>query len=226
MIVLSQWLTLIVFVFFQGIVFAAPFKPGEKIHYNVSQLGLKVGQATLTFVGSQEYRGHQTIRIDFHAQGFNFLDHEQIYLAPETLRPLFVERDLNIFGSRENIVEEYSPGQVKIVKKASGKIIQQVIDKKEWMDNIYAFIYRYRLSGKFELNDTLDTNLPTKSIKIKLLRKEAVVAARTRYNTYYLESDPAQYRIWFEDSDKKIPLRIKGSIGLTNTSMMMTGYEE
>ncbi len=218
-------MTLILFVFFQNAVHADPFAPGEKVHYNILQMGIKVGEATLTFVGTETHQNRSTVLVVFHAQGINFFDQENIYLKPQDFKPLFVERHLNIFGNKETIVEEYTQGHVKIIKTSDGKTIQQMIDKDGWMDNIYAFIYRYRRWGKLQMNEHIDLHLPTKDIKIGLIKQDWLWVAGKNYNIFYMESDPAKFRIWFDSSNKKLPLRISGAIGLANTVMTMTGYE-
>ena len=194
---------------------------GEQIHYNLTQMGIKAGEATLTFHGKVKIKDQETIYIDFKAQGMNFQDHEKIYLDPQRLKPLFVERDINIFGKKEKIVEFYSQGKLKIVKMVGHKTVEQVIDKAGWMDNIYAFIYRYRQSGKFQINETLSINLPTKDIKIVLMKKDTMTIADKTYEVLYMQSKPAKYKIWFETSSKKLPVRISGAVGFGNTAMVM-----
>ncbi len=204
---------------------AQAFKSGEKIYYNVVQMGLKIGEASLTFVGEVEYQQQKAVLIVFHAKGFNFYDEEKIYLNPSTLKPVAVLRDLNIFGNKEKIEEGYSDGHLKIVKNVGSSQSEQSIDKKGGMDNIYAFIYRYRQEGNFKLSDSFDVHLPTKDIMIKMIKQVPLKIAGEKYNAFYMESNPAKYKIWFDSSDKKLPLRISGAIGVANTVMVMTKYE-
>lgn len=206
---------------------AEGIKAGEKIHYNVLQMGMKLGEATLTFKGEESYEGRPAVLIVFLAKGFNFFDEEKIYVDPVTYKPFLVERDLNIFGSKEKIREVYAPGQVKIIKtSASGTQSEQTIDKDGLMDNIYAFIYAYRQTGLFSMQDRFKINLPTKDVVIRMVRQVPLSAAGQRYNAYYMESDPAKYKLWFDSSKDKLPLRISGAIGVANTSMVMTKYEK
>ena len=204
---------------------AAVVKPGEKVHYKLVQLGFKVGEATLTFVGEQTYQNQKAILIIFDSQWFNSFDEERIYLDSNTYKPLAVQRDLNILGNKEKIQELYSGNQVKILKNAGDKQSEQTIDKAGGIDNIYAFIYRYRQSGEFKMNDRFEVHLPTKDITIKMVKRVALSAAGKKYNAFYMESDPAKYKLWFDSSEQKIPLRISGSVGVANTVMVMTKYE-
>lgn len=205
-----------------GICMAWDLKPGEKIHYKIQQIGLKTGNATLIFAGPKVYRKRHTLLIIFEAKGFNFFDEERIYVSPGNFKPLFVERNLNIFGKKERILEEYSDGHIKIIKGKN----QQTIDKAGWTDNIFAFIYRYRKQGSFKIGDTLDIHLPTKDMTVKLLRQDSMNVAGKKQHSFYMESDSGNYKIWFDASEKKIPLRISGAIKMANTVMVMTKYEE
>jgi hypothetical protein len=200
---------------------AAPIKPGERITYKITKLGIKAGEATLIFSGPKVYRKTKTVLIIFVARAFNFFDEEHIYVDPKTYRPLFVERNLNIFGKKERILEEYLDGKIRITK---GKEVQ-VIDKAGEIDNIYGFICRFRQEGEFKIDESIALKLPTKDVTIKVLKKDTIAAAKKKYETYYLESDSKEYKLWFDASEKKIPLRINGAVKMANADMIMTKYE-
>lgn len=198
----------------------------ETIHYAINQMGVKAGDATLAFKGNVRYNNEDLVLIEFKADGFNFLDQEQIYVNPTDYRPRFVNRNLNIFGKKETISEEYQSNQIVINKTAAGKTTQQIIANAIGVDNIYGFIYRFRRDGKFELGETFTINLPTKKLKIKVAKEWPLTVAGKSYTSVYLQSDPAKYKIWFDSTDKKLPLRISGAMGIANTTMVMTAYEE
>ena len=50
-----------------------PFFTGEKITYAISKLGMKAGEATLTFSGHENVDNQDTYLIIFRAKAFNFL---------------------------------------------------------------------------------------------------------------------------------------------------------
>lgn len=200
---------------------------GEKITYAIKQMGIKAGDATLSYVGPTEKDGKQYVLIIFLADGLNFYDEEKIYMDPQGFYPQIVERDLNIFGSKERITEYYDApkGVVRIVKAADGKTSEQVIEKPGQLDNIYCFIYRYRRDGNFKVGDTLTVNLPTLDLKIKLEKETRISAAGKKYDAFFMQSDPSKYRLWFDKSDQRLPLRIDGAVGVGSTSMSMRKYE-
>jgi len=200
----------------------------ETIHFSIRQMGFD-GEATLTMVGPRDYKDYKTLLIVFKANGRNFSDEENIYLDPATYKPLFVERDfsLGMFGHGK-ILEEYKPskGEIVITKTDGGHVTRQVINKSVAVDNIYGFIYRCRKEGSFKVGDVYHMILPTKDLKIKLINRVVLKIGEKTYNSYYMQSQPARYKIWFDTSEHKWPLRITGTIGLMSSVMTMTGYEE
>ena len=205
-----------------------PFSDGEKIIFSVQKMGLKVGEAVLIFQGSTKLGGKEASLIIFTAKSLNFFDEEKIFVDPQTFYPLLVKRDLNIWGKKEKITEEYFPPKslVKITKEAGGKTSEQTIGKKGQIDNIYSFIYRYRTQGQFRMGDTLALHLPTKEVILILKKKTNIKAASRQFEAYYMTSDPAQYEVWFDNSDQKIPLKINGAVGLGDTAMVMVSYQK
>ena len=204
----------------------APFKNGERVIYAIKKMGLKVGEATLIFEGEREIGGQKVYTITFKATAPNFYDEEKIYVWPETFKPLRVERDLNIFGKKEKIVEVYdsAQGSIAITKTAGGNKSEQIINKSGEVDNIYGIIFRYRKEGAFHIGDKIAMNLPTADIELKMRRQEKLSAAGKTYQAYYMESVPSKYRLWFDDSAQKIPLRIDGAVGFGNTVMILQKY--
>jgi hypothetical protein len=216
-------LTLFLFSFF-----LTPQLRAETIHFSIRQLGYD-GEATLTMVGPKEYRGHKTVLIVFKANGVNFSDEEDIYVDPVTYKPLFVERNFSLamFGHGKILEEYISSKREIIITKTEGKhVTREVIHKAGPVDNIYGFIYRYRKEGSFRIGDVLDMTLPTKDLKIYLVKRVVLKIGDKSYDSYYMESRPVRYKIWFDASKHKWPLRITGTISFFNSVMTMTGYEK
>lgn len=204
------------------------FKVGEKIHYRVKQMGVKAGDATLEFKGETYLEGKKYALILFTADGFNFFDEERIYIDPDTFLPQKIMRDLNIFGKKEKIMEEYfqQDGFIRVTKTADGKTTVQTIEKKGAVDNIYGFIYRYRLLGDPQSTVSLDVSLPTVDVKIARVKEVEFNAGGKMYRAVLMRSVPEKYSIWFDVGEKRLPLRIAGAIGLSNTVMTMVSVEE
>ena len=205
---------------------ACPFHKGETIEYDIKKFGIKVGEARIVFKGKDQINSREAVLIVFTSHAPRFYDEERIYLDPDTYYPIVVKRNLDIFGKKEVILEDYSPteGMVRIIKQAGGKKTEQVIKKDKALDNIYGFIYRYRKEGRFKVGDTLKVYLPTKDIDINLVKQDRIKIAGKGYDTYFMQSIPAQYKIWFDSQADRIPLRIDGSVGLSKTSMVLRRY--
>ena len=252
-----------------------PFRRGETITYDIRKMGISVGEAKLVFHGLTEAdNGKRVFQVSFTAKGFQFTDVERIYLDPKTFYPVAIERDVNFFGKKEQIIETYDaagnvhikkyhvesvtedikqkadagkrkvtekqdttlgtyertieepagPGIVKI-KKYSGKAVEeQTISKENRLENIYGFLYRCRFSGTFELGEQMQVSLPTKDLTLRLIKTVKLQLEKENFDTYYLQSKPKQYQIWFDAGEKKIPLRIDGAVGFGKTSMVMKSY--
>jgi hypothetical protein len=200
----------------------------ETIYYSIRQMGYD-GEARLRLVGPREYKGHKTVLIVFNAHGVNFSDEEDIYVDPVTYKPLFVERNfsLSLFGQGKTL-EDYvsSKGEILITKTDGDRVTHQVINKVGPVDNIYGFIYRYRRDGSFKIGDVLNMFLPTRDLKVRLVKRSVLKIGHKSYDSYYMESQPVRYKIWFDASKHKWPLRITGTIGFFNSVMTMTGYDE
>jgi hypothetical protein len=207
---------------------AAPFETGEKICYSVKQLGVKAGDATLEFKGASYLEGKTYTLIVFRSKGFNFYDEERIYVDGTTWLPQRVMRDLNIFGKKEKITEDYflQDGYVSVTKIADGKTTVQRLDIKGPVDNLYGFIYRYRLSGKFASPESFNMQLPTTKVTIKLVEAMQFKAAGKTYQAVLMKSVPSKYSLWFDVGERHLPLRIAGALGLSNTVMTMVDCEK
>ena len=205
-----------------------PFLPGETITYDIKKIGMKVGEAQLTFHGLKRINGHDCNIIVFVSKAVQFYDKETICLEPDTFLPLMVKRDLNIFGKKESILEEYlrKEGKIKITNHAGDRTEENVIRKSGNVENIYGFIYRYRQRGTVQKGELIKMILPTKDVQMEAMEKQDMSIGNKHYNAYFLQSSPRQFNVWFDDSSRKIPLRIDGSSGLGKTSMILKNYKE
>ncbi len=218
-------------LYFFAIIALLLFQPSaraETIHYAIMQMGIEVGEASLRNVGPETYQGKHTFLIIFKAQALNFLDEERIYTDPLSFYPLFVQRNLNIFGQREKILEVYdrAKDEVRVTKTVGGKNTERVLKRTGPIDNIYGFILRYRRNGSFKIGDVLNVSLPTTDVKIELVRRVNLQLQGKQYDSFFMQSRPAKYKIWFDSTAQKWPLRISGAIGIANTAMEMTSHEE
>ncbi len=201
----------------------APFSKGEIINYDVEKFKLKIGEATLAFDGAVEVQGKQALKISFTARGFKFLDEEEIYVDARTFYPVLIKRNLSMFGVEERITEFYDSqkGKVRVVKIAKGETTEQVIENGPQFDNIYGFIYRQRQLGRFGRDQMINLHLPTRDLQFKFVEQDKISVADQEFDAIYMRSTPRKYEIWFDSSVKRIPLKINGTLGLANMSMVL-----
>lgn len=222
------FLILMMSTFFCSTLFAKtiPFKKGETIRYVIKQMGVKVGEAELIFQGEKLLDGKEVYLIVFNSNGIKFYDHELIYVDRENFRPIKVVRDLKIFGGIEKIVEEYQPtGEALITKTVADKVTKQTVFRGGAVDNIYGFIYRFRMGDEASQQQSFDIKLPTVDIKMSVGQKVSFVAAGKKYQASVLTSVPSKYTLWIDQGEQRIPLRIAGSVGIANTVMTMIEYK-
>ena len=132
--------------------------------------------------------------------------------------------------NKKKIVEFYDQENFVVIieKTVEGKDAPEktVIKKEDRIDNIYCFIYRVRNKNSFKVGNSFKMNLPTKDVSVKIAKKRKIKAAGKRYWAYYLHTVPAQYRLWFTESDGEIPIRIDKPAAFGGTSMLMTEYKK
>ena len=204
-----------------------PFVFGETITYDIKKMNITVGKATFVYKGEAKINGAKAHLIVFTARALNFFDEELIYFDPQTYYPLVIKRTLNLWGRKESIVETYDAkkGIVTIVKDVNGKVETLVIEKPGRLDNIYCFIYRYRHLGDFKQSSFLSLNLPTKDVELVLFDQREIKIGKQARQSFYMQSEPKQYRIWFETDQSRIPLRIDGAVGFGKTSLVLKRYQ-
>ncbi len=232
-IICLKWVVILAVFFFEAGSAQAqnspfPFPADEIITYAIKKFGVKVGEASLSFRGLEKIEARDLYRITFVANAPNFFDQEEIFVDPVTLYPFMVKRNLNIFGKREKITEKYdlNTGEIKIVKDAGGKTSEQILKGKTKVDNIYCFLYRFRIQGDVQKGLTFTMQLPTKNVRIAVKDKTRLKITDRTYEAIYLESDPKEYKIWFDTSPRMIPLRIDGAMGIVSTALVLTGYKK
>lgn len=192
---------------------AAPVQE-EIFKYAVKKFAVKAGEASLTFTTENGLPV-----IIFYVKAPGLVDEERIYMDPRSFYPVRVLRDVKYLGKDEKIEEIYEKGQIRIVKEVKGKKTEQVLKKEGQVDNIYCFLHRFRM-GKVQ-GETFQLNLPTKTVQLRLIKKDLIRVMDKEFNALYIESDPKQYKLWFDDSTRRMPLRIDGATGLVSASLIL-----
>ncbi|HDZ77285.1 MAG TPA: DUF3108 domain-containing protein [Candidatus Omnitrophica bacterium] len=204
-----------------------PFGENEVIKYKVKLRGITVGKASLTYKGVTELDGKKVHLIIFYTDTVNFKDEEKMYAGLDDFLPIRIERNVNNWGKKEHIIEEYDQQNhsVKItwVGKKGNKT--KVIQQDDKIQNVILSTFLHRKLGDLEIDKVFPVTLPLRKVEMRVTRKEKIRTYCGVYDTYRLESFPGRHKIWFESSSLAIPVRISGPFLLGSVNMIMIDYE-
>lgn len=197
----------------------------EKITYQVKLGALTLGEARFTNTSNVEFEGRDLNLMLVETHCGKFSDTERIYSEKLTNLPVRVERDIVNFFSREQISEEYDQKKftVTITKRKGNKTEKQVIKKDGPIQNSVLLPYYVRGLPKPETGKTIIANLPTRTLRLKLIGTEKITVPAGTFEAYYFSSDPKQIKIWLSTDKRRIPLKIEGS-GVLGYTMLMKEY--
>jgi len=203
------------------------FLKNEKLKYAINLGGIKIGRAELTYSGPTMIQSQKAELFIFSSRAMNFYDVEKIYADTIDLLPLRIERELNLWGIRMSILEEYNQKEnlVHITKTQGKKINKDTISFDSNVQNIILLVYKYRTKKELKIGQIDNFSLPTKKITIKVTRLETIKAHAGIFNAYLLESDTGGYRFWLSAEKDRLPLKLQGFSRLGATSLVLSKIE-
>jgi len=196
---------------------AERFSVTGQLDYEVYFNGKKSGSVEWHYLGRQACQGKEAelLKIDSDTKILSFFDltsHEKIYLAVDDYLPLRVERDLVVFGNKEQIVETYYQDQdyVGIVKSSKGdKKQSMILRQKAPIRHIMALLYFFPAREMFKPGETMDFNLPTCSVHIRVdSLREIDIQGIKRKAWLLIGTGGKRFNLWI-DEEKKYPVRIE-----------------
>lgn len=204
-----------------------PFTIGEKLNYGIYSNGIRVGRASISYLGIKKIGELQLdcVLVEAKAPGFN--DKETIYGDIKNFTPVRIEREIRLFGEDILITEEYDTenNEVVITRKAKKTTVNS-IKSNEKISNIILLLYFYRLKSSFVIGDNLGFNLPTKKLKMQVVKEAKIKVPKGKFEAIFIQSEPPQFKVWFDVNKTKLPLKIQGAIGFGNTYMSLIDVEE
>lgn len=210
---------------------ALPFYKNETIKYAVKLNGITIGKAVLNYKGITKLGGRDAHLIIFSTDTLNFKDTETMYADIDSFLPLKIERDINNWGRKIFIIEEYDQNNnsVKITRldknrKSNSKPKEIKQDAK--IQNVILSTYLYRKNGDFSIGREFSVTLPLYKALMRITKEVSVRVPHGSFMAYLLESFPKGHQIWFESSKKAIPVRILGPSIAGKVNMVMTEYKE
>lgn len=203
-----------------------PFNAGEKLYYGIYSAGLKVGSATITYLGPKVINGKVASFITLEARAPGFYDSEKIYGDIETSLPIRIEREVRLFGKDINIIEDYDHEKMEVViSRNSQNADQEVIKSEDRINNIILLLYQFRYKKDYKCGDKLQFNLPTKQLEMLVDEERRIKVPYGRYDSIFIRSIPPRFKVWFRNDKDRIPLRIQGAIGFGNTYLALLKVE-
>lgn len=204
-----------------------PFLENETINYKVKLRGITIGKASITYKGTTELDGRKVHQVIFYTDTANFKDREIMYADIDNFLPIRIERDVNNWGKKEQIIEEYDQENhsVKITWLGKKRDKAKFIQKDDKIQNVILSIFLHRKSGDLEIGKSFSITLPLRKVVMRVTRRDRIRVPSGTYDTYRLESFPGGHKIWFEASGKAIPVRISGPFFLGSVNMVMIDYE-
>lgn len=202
-----------------------PFEAGESFKYSYSMGPLKVGSATLTFVGETTLDDEKVYHITFESKVGTFYDFENIYAEPETLYPLYVERKIKNIGFTTVIKEKYDQDNFKvdITKKGITGEYTKTITKQAPIQNALLLLYYCRTLSEAKLKPGLefDVVLPVDEFKVKLSKIEELKTPAGNFKAYFFESTPEKMKLWIATNKERTPLKVQNSTAIGPSSIIL-----
>lgn len=200
---------------------------GEKIKYEVRMGNLRMGDAVYNYAEPEKLNGGLADIVTFETKiAGRFYDFEKIYSDPKTFLPLRVERKIDSWPVKENIVEEYDQQNffAKITKFKNNASQQQVIRKAGPINNAILLPFYVRRIPDLKLGWILRAELPTQTFQIKLISLQELQLPGGKVQVYYFASVPKKFEIWITADDRRIPVKIKGA-GYLGYTLVMKEYQ-
>lgn len=198
---------------------------GEKITYRVRLGRLNLGKAVFKQLPNAELRGRKVNLITFETRLARFTDLERIYSDPESFLPLRVERYVSTWPFPERIIEDYDQEKFVLVIKKFKRNRQEemVIKKGSVINNAILLPYYVRDIAKLEVGYNLIAALPAQEFIIELVAIEEIDVPAGKFMAYRFESRPKKFEVWISADERRIPVKINGTIGL-GYSLVMQAY--
>ena len=203
------------------------FLVGERLKYNIYSLGIKVGEAIISYQGRKDLDGKilDYVTIESNAPGFK--DLEKIYGNIKNFSPVRVEREIKLFGEDINIIEDYNEieNEVTITRRAKKTTVDK-IKSADTISNVILLLYHFRNKNElYEIGDEIEFNLPTQKLKMLVDKKTQIKVPFGRFEAIFVRSKPSRFKVWFRDDEDRLPLRIQGAIGFGNTYLSLAEIE-
>lgn len=216
---LFYYILIIVFSLFPSFVFSLSmeerFQNKDALTYQVSFNGVPSGHIEWKYLGIRQVEGKPADVLLISSDTailklLNLTSDESVFLDVKTHLPVKVERNIILFGKKENIEELYNQkeGYVQIIRKNSATK-EEILRQKPPIHNILALLYFFPQNIGLKKDKWMAFNLPTQKIKIKFIEEKYFGAGNNKQKAYFLIGrGEKKFNIWL-DKETRLPLRLE-----------------
>ncbi len=191
------------------------FKGLDKITYDVFYNGIYTGKITWRYLGKEKINGKETevIFLDSETKIFNLLNlasKEKVFLDTATHLPVKTERDVLLFGNKEDIEEIYNQetGSVRIIN-SKHKNKDVILHQDKPIHNILALLYFFPQNIPLVKDQNLYFNLPTQKVTVRLVSEGTLQFGKEKKEVYLLSGRGGQrFNLWLDKKDRS-PIKME-----------------
>jgi hypothetical protein len=142
--------------------------------------------------------------------------------------PVRVERKVRLMGRDESISEDYAVDKktVTIAKSVNnGPAKTEAIRSESGLGNVLLLIYFLRNDSTMQEGKVYRICLPTQKFDLFVKGKRKIRVPLGVFDTFYIESKPAKYKIWLSSDANRTPVRIQGFVPVGMVYLAATSVE-
>ncbi|MDD4899437.1 MAG: DUF3108 domain-containing protein [Candidatus Omnitrophica bacterium] len=195
---------------------------GEKIVYDVYAGWFHLGTSTYTRLPNAVLKNKEVAQATFETRIKGFYDLERIFSDRETALPIQVLREIDGWGLKEKITEDYDQKALtlKFTKFSGSKKEESSLQVKGPIHNAVLLPFYIRKVSSPQVGWSMLAYIP-QQFEIKLVAEEEVKIPSGTFKAYLFKSVPANFEIWVSADECRIPLKIKSS----GSTMVMKEYK-
>lgn len=231
----------------------APFKPGEKLEFEVTWFNIKGGVATMEVDGFDEFEGQSALHLKTTAvssKAFSmFIKVEDVgesWIHPTGLYSLGYVTNQKEGGRKEfqRVVLDNEAGvahSYRKIEKKNDKVKRKDQELKMARTHVQDALSMFYYFRAFDLadGDKLETHVHTSrktwEFSVKVVGKEKIKTPVGTFDTLKLRpsvrykgkpQNKGTMTIWVTDDARKIPVKLSSDVKIGKVNMILINYEE
>ncbi len=204
---------------------AIPFKPGEKLTYQVTFWGIRIGEIRMTLKEMTEIENIPVYHLLFDAKSSRYSDRKDIFVRTADLYPIRVDFNINKEGVKIIRREDFDQEKkiLTVYEKANGEEMRETIQyETRIMDDVWALYYLR--TKELKEGDKFPLQITNAKYTLEVKGKERMEVPAGNFEAYLIISRPPKTKIWLSDDEKKLPLKIQNKILLGSLTLTLVEY--